>query len=170
MKKIFTLLCSLLIAVNCVTTISAGENRETVNSAGIIKYNKNLNSSLTLRGPVTPDNPYPNNTHINYASGHPEEVYIPWGESLEDLSMLIGDALTYYHPGLQQLSYGICLSLKALDPKPIYITYTVYESVESYVTPYGTTAHWHICDDITVYYGSESAENIVFGPCQGPWF
>lgn len=167
-KLIALLLVSFVISIPL--RIVATDKEMNFEDAYVVNSAKNMQEfsvselphQLIMRGPVTPDNPYPNNNHINYASGRDYVYRIDWNE-VSDLLTVVADV----SPSLKAkfMANGLNLVLHGLKPQTIYLTFTDYESVE---TSY-TGQKWHIWDDITIYYGSMSASNIIYGPARGIW-
>lgn len=105
---------------------------------------------------------------INYSSARSYQYKVPWKGS----AILLGTAIGGLIGGINGASVGSTLaSALTADAENVWMTFTQYESVESYYSNYnGIYYHKCINQNIIFYKTSISSANKIYGPIQGTWF
>lgn len=167
MKKLFSIVLSFTILLGINQSIFAESS--SFDKEKISYYNEVISESglPVLRGPVTPDNPYPDFPNVNWASGVYHEHYIPAKKGVEAIidALPSGKYVVAAYIAKKIANAYIDYNL----PDHVYITYTVYESHDTYTSPYGVNYKKYILYDITVYRDYVSSQNIIWGPYNSPW-
>lgn len=167
MKRIF----SLVLSFSFLFGISQGICAESssFDKKKISDYHEVISECElpVLRGPVTPDNPYPDFPNVNWASGVYHEHYIPAKEGVEAIIDALPNGKYFIASYIAKKIANAYFDYNL--PDHVYITYTVYESHDTYTSPYGVKYKKYILYDITVYRDYVSSQNIIWGPYNSPW-
>lgn len=166
MKKILSLVLSLLLTASFGCVALACEIDTNTNCNIYPTKDKSQLIMMLLRGPVTPDNPYPDLFDVDYSTG----VHYSNKLSVKEITRLSIELSSIFISS--KSTRAILTTLSNLVPGgDLYIEYTQYLSKTIYHSDYYNTDYRKgINLDINIYYDDGDGKKLICGPYDGNWF